>query len=76
MFPLVQRMVARASASVFVGEELAKDEELIDVFQNITTDIGSMIRVESWLEPFDTLLWFRMWYVVSSLKEKNIFRSS
>ncbi|KAI9495644.1 cytochrome P450 [Zychaea mexicana] len=63
MYPLVQRMVARASASVFVGTKLAKDDELVSVFQNITTDIGSMIRTESWLEPFASLLHFRMWAI-------------
>ncbi|KAI9490971.1 cytochrome P450 [Zychaea mexicana] len=44
VYKLVQRMVARASASVFVGEELAKNDELIDIFQNITIDIGSLLR--------------------------------
>ncbi|KAI8144566.1 cytochrome P450 [Fennellomyces sp. T-0311] len=63
MFPLVQRMVARASASVFVGKELAKDDDLVDTFQNITTDIGSMIRIQSWLEPFTWLMRLRMWAI-------------
>ncbi|KAG2223854.1 hypothetical protein INT45_012727, partial [Circinella minor] len=44
IYMLVQRMVARASASVFVGEELCKDSDLIDIFQNLTTDIGSLLR--------------------------------
>ena len=33
VYKLVQRMVARASASVFVGEQLCKDSDLIDIFQ-------------------------------------------
>ena len=65
IFPLVSRMVARASASVFVGLELCKNDELIDIFQNITMDIGSsMLRVSSsWFEPFDWLMRYKMRYV-------------
>ncbi|KAI9268107.1 cytochrome P450, partial [Phascolomyces articulosus] len=74
MYPLVQRMVARASASVFVGKELAKDDELVNVFQHITTDIGSMIRTESWLEPFDTLMWLRMWAIGKFSPRVNSYR--
>ena len=61
MYPFVQRMVARASASVFVGLDLCKDDELVTVFQNLTTDIGSTLRVASWLERFTTLMRLRMW---------------
>ncbi|KAI8144574.1 cytochrome P450 [Fennellomyces sp. T-0311] len=65
MFPIILRMVARASASIFVGEKLCKDPELVAVFQNITGDIGSMHpRVhQTWMEPFWGLLRLRMWAI-------------
>ncbi|KAI9495643.1 cytochrome P450 [Zychaea mexicana] len=64
MYPLVQRMVARASASVFVGEKLSQDLDLIASFQDITTDLGSMIRFENyWLETFSFLMKLKMWAI-------------
>ncbi|KAI8147964.1 cytochrome P450 [Fennellomyces sp. T-0311] len=52
VYPLVQRMVARASASVFVGEELCKNSELVDIFQHLTLDVGSMLRPKNPLMIF------------------------
>ena len=39
---LLHRMVARSSASVIVGEDLCKNSEIIDIFQNLTKEIISL----------------------------------
>ncbi|KAI7850426.1 cytochrome P450 [Circinella umbellata] len=64
LYPLVQRMVSRASASVFVGTKLCQNSELITSFQEITGDLGSYIRAENyWIEPFQVLMKLKMWYI-------------
>ncbi|ORX60472.1 cytochrome P450 [Hesseltinella vesiculosa] len=62
-FPLVQDAVARASASVFVGLELAKNEALIDSFKNMVIQIGSEVKPIPWLEPFPTLMRLRFYII-------------
>ena len=57
-------MVARASASVFVGTRLCQNPELVSSFQEITGDLGSYLRFENyWLEPFPVLMKLKMWCV-------------
>ncbi|KAI9268108.1 cytochrome P450 [Phascolomyces articulosus] len=64
LYPLVQRMVSRASASVFVGEKLCNDPNLVTSFQEITGDLGAHIRFSNpWLEPFQSLMKLKMWAI-------------
>ena len=59
---MVQHMVAKASASVFVGLDLCENENLIEAFREITTDVGLSFRMDNvWLDRFITLNKFRMW---------------
>ncbi|KAI8147549.1 cytochrome P450 [Fennellomyces sp. T-0311] len=63
LFSTVQHMVAKASASIFVGEHLCKDEDLVETFKNITTEVGSEIRFDNkWLHYFERINQIRMWY--------------
>ena len=57
-------MVARASASVFVGEELCKNKQVINIMQTLTTDLGNFHpRYNStWLTGFPWLMKLRMRY--------------
>ncbi|ORX60473.1 cytochrome P450 [Hesseltinella vesiculosa] len=63
VYGLVQHPVALASASVFVGPELSKNELLIDSFKNMVIDVGSELLPNPWLEPFPRLNRLRMWWV-------------
>lgn len=63
VFPMVQHMVARASASVFVGNDLVENELLIDAFKKMVLEVGSEITRKPLLELFPRLLKFRMWYI-------------
>lgn len=60
---MVQHMVARASASVFVGNDLVENELLIDAFKKMVLEVGSEITRKPLLELFPRLLKFRMWYI-------------
>nr|ATF27934.1 steroid 11 beta hydroxylase [Absidia caerulea] len=63
VYPLVQHMVAKASASVFVGPELAKNEQLIDSFKNMVLEVGSELAPKPYLEFFPNLMRLRMWFI-------------
>lgn len=64
LYPLVQHAVATASASIFVGEKLAKDKDLIETFKNLTLDVGKEIyTTHPILEAFSWMSRLRMWYV-------------
>jgi len=43
IFLLIHEMVAKAMASVFVGEKLAKDHEILDTFANLTAEVGVLL---------------------------------
>ena len=59
---MVQHMVAKASASVFVGTELAGNKEVVEAFEYIVFDIARSARNNNpWLEYFTSLNRFRMW---------------
>ncbi|ORX60470.1 cytochrome P450 [Hesseltinella vesiculosa] len=62
-FPFLQHLVARASASVFVGIELAKNEELVDSFQNMVSNISSGLKPKPWLEYFPSLTKLGMYMI-------------
>ncbi|KAI9470409.1 cytochrome P450 [Zychaea mexicana] len=63
LFLTVQHMVAKASASIFVGLDLCENKELVEAFKYITTDVGQSIRMDSvFFERFSTLNRLRMWY--------------
>ncbi|ORZ05075.1 cytochrome P450 [Absidia repens] len=63
VYPFVQHMVAKASASVFVGPELAKDLNLVDSFKNMVLEVGSDMGPKPYLEHFPHLMRLRMWYI-------------
>ncbi|KAH8552678.1 cytochrome P450 [Umbelopsis sp. PMI_123] len=48
LFPFVQDIVARSSTSVFAGEELCKNDTIVNCFGNVTFDIGSNLK-KTWL---------------------------
>ncbi|CAO3627496.1 unnamed protein product [Cunninghamella blakesleeana] len=63
IYPMVQHMVAKASASVFVGIDLAKNDLLIDSFENMVIEVGTELLPKPTMELFYTLNTARMWYV-------------
>ncbi|KAI7858128.1 cytochrome P450 [Circinella umbellata] len=64
LFSMVQHMIAKASASIFVGLELCENENLVEAFREVTTDVGLSFRMDNvWLDRFITLNKFRMWYI-------------
>ncbi|KAI9312898.1 cytochrome P450 [Dichotomocladium elegans] len=64
LYPLMQNMIAKASASIFAGVELAKNEDLIWVFKHMVLDIGKEINTNNWfLEAFPSFNRLRMWYI-------------
>ncbi|CAO3627516.1 unnamed protein product [Cunninghamella blakesleeana] len=63
VYPMVQHMVAKASASVFVGTELAKNDLLIDSFKNMVIEVGTELIPRPTMELFNSLNTLRMWYV-------------
>ncbi|KAI7851355.1 cytochrome P450 [Circinella umbellata] len=58
IFPLIQRMVARGSATVFVGGKLCQNDQIVSIMQNITTDIGKMHPRyhQSWVVGFPWMM--------------------
>ncbi|KAI9249141.1 cytochrome P450 [Phascolomyces articulosus] len=58
LMPLIQRMVTRGSATVFIGKTLCKNKNVTSIMQNITTDIGKMHPRyhQSWLMAFPWML--------------------
>lgn len=64
LFPLLQHMVAKASASIFVGTELASDDDVVETCKNIAIDIGSELGPGSYImDAFPSLARLRMWYI-------------
>ncbi|KAI8394317.1 cytochrome P450 [Radiomyces spectabilis] len=63
VYPFVQHIVARASASIFCGVELCENELLIDSFKNMVLEVGSELVPKPWLEPFPRLNRWRMWFI-------------
>ena len=57
-------MVARANASVFVGEEVCKNKQVINRMQTLTTDIGNFHPRYNftWLTSFPWLMKLHMRY--------------
>ncbi|KAI9309163.1 cytochrome P450 [Cunninghamella echinulata] len=62
-FPIIQHMVAKASATVFVGPELAKNEKLVDSFKNMVSEVGSELVPRPLMALFPSLNYIRMWYI-------------
>ena len=58
-------MVTRASATIFVGEELCKDERVLEVMQGITAKIGRYHPRfnQTWLTGFPSLMGIYFWYI-------------
>ncbi|KAG2224161.1 hypothetical protein INT45_000176 [Circinella minor] len=73
LFSMVQHMVAKASASVFVGLDLCENENLIEAFREITTDVGLSFRMDNvWLDHFITLNKFRMCSLIRNRKSQIV----
>ncbi|KAI9309161.1 cytochrome P450 [Cunninghamella echinulata] len=62
-YPMIQHMVATASAAVFVGPELAKNEQLIDSFKNMVIEVGSELTPKPLMEYLPNINYLRMWYI-------------
>lgn len=65
-------MVAKASASVFVGVELAKNEALVDSFKNMVLEVGGALGPKPYMEYFPNLMKLHMWYIGKT--SKNVKR--
>ncbi|KAG2173265.1 hypothetical protein INT43_004639 [Umbelopsis isabellina] len=52
LFPFVLSIVARSSTSVFAGEELCKNETLVNCFATVTMDIGSNLNKNWFMDNF------------------------
>ncbi|ORY98209.1 cytochrome P450 [Syncephalastrum racemosum] len=64
VYMLTQHMVAKASASVFVGETLADDPYLIDSFKNMVIEVAKTRNTpRPWLEPFEKGQAFYQWWI-------------
>nr|ANH61882.1 CYP5311B1 [Absidia caerulea] len=72
VYPFVQHMVAKASASVFVGVELAKNEALVDSFTNMVLEVGGALGPKPYMEYFPNLMKLHMWYIGKT--SKNVKR--
>ncbi|CAO3593299.1 unnamed protein product [Absidia cylindrospora] len=68
VYPFVQHMVAKASASVFVGVELAKNEQLVDSFKNMVLEVGAELGPKPYLEFFPNIMKLRMWLIGKTSK--------
>lgn len=72
----MQHMIANAAASIFVGENLVKNEKLIESFKNMTIECGAELRGESlFFEYFSTLNRWRQWYIGKFSKTVQRHRS-
>lgn len=60
---MVQHMVAKASAAVFVGTDLANNPQLIDSFKNMVVEVGSELSPKPILELLPTISKLRMWFI-------------
>lgn len=63
LYTLVQHMVAKASATVFVGADLAENLSLLDTFKNMVIEVGSELKPKPWLEPFPRIARLRQWFI-------------
>ncbi|CAO3620605.1 unnamed protein product [Cunninghamella echinulata] len=63
LYPMIQHMIAKASATVFVGTELSKNPQLIDTFKNMVAEVGSQVKVKPILELFPRISRLNMWYI-------------
>lgn len=64
VYMLTQHMVAKASASVFVGEELAQNPDLIDSFKTMVIEVAKTRNTpRPWLELFETGQAIYQWWI-------------
>ncbi|CAO3627504.1 unnamed protein product [Cunninghamella blakesleeana] len=73
-FPMIQHMVAKASAGVLVGPELAENEQLIYSFKNMVSSVAKYLTPNPLFQIFPTLNRFRMWYVGKTSADINQLR--
>ncbi|KAI9312752.1 cytochrome P450 [Dichotomocladium elegans] len=60
-YPLVQHMVAAATASVFAGTNLANNRAILESFKNVTVDVGKELQFPyPYLEGYPLLNHLRM----------------
>ncbi|CAM0138573.1 unnamed protein product [Umbelopsis sp. WA50703] len=55
LFPFVQSIVARTSTSIFAGEELCKNDTLVNCFGTVTMDIGSNLKKDWFMDTFPSI---------------------
>ncbi|KAG2173266.1 hypothetical protein INT43_004640 [Umbelopsis isabellina] len=55
LFPFIQAIVARTSTSVFAGEELCKNDVLVNCFGTVTMDIGSNLKKNWFMDTFPSI---------------------
>lgn len=76
VYPIMQHMIANAAASIFVGENLVKNEKLIESFKNMTLECGAELANESlFFEYFSTLNSWRQWCIGKFSKAVKRHRS-
>lgn len=69
LYPVMLKMIARAMATVFVGERLGQDEDVTEIFQNVTAQVGQFMGLgaTAWYSHYlpgigRWYIWFKMHY--------------
>lgn len=63
LYPLLEHLVAIASATNFVGAELTKDKDLVETYKHLAVDVGNELGDGNvFLEAFPWISRLRMWY--------------
>ena len=63
LYPLMEHLVAIASATNFVGPEFIKDKDLVETYKHLAVDVGTELGDGNlFLEAFPMISRLRMWY--------------
>ncbi|KAJ8660770.1 hypothetical protein O0I10_003413 [Lichtheimia ornata] len=64
LYPLMEHLLAIASATNFVGPGLTKDKDLLETYKHLAVDVGSELGDgNEFLEAFPWISRLRMWYL-------------
>ncbi|KAK9693330.1 hypothetical protein K7432_013973 [Basidiobolus ranarum] len=66
-------VISKASARVFVGEELCENKELLESFKNLTMDTAQLLNGNPWFKYFPTLnkYWAKLQYMIAAPVSKH-----
>ncbi|ORX59008.1 cytochrome P450 [Hesseltinella vesiculosa] len=63
VFPFIHHLVAKSSASIFIGTRLAEDNDLLGALNELMVNVNAEIAPKPWLEPFPSLMKLRMYWI-------------